>query len=125
MPAGTPTAAAASSGNGQTTPARAPEYKPQVSSPPQARLLSQTETMQTEDTIVQAPATRSSIVEDDYWVADMPAAKCEVVDTRRLDRYPLERMFTLDHKTRLLFLVRVLDDAKMFNSKGSHVFAAE
>ena len=53
----------------------------------------------------KAHATRSTVVEDDYWVVDLPAAACEVVDTRRLDRYPLEQILTLDHHTPLLLLV--------------------
>ena len=55
----------------------------------------------------------------------MPAAACEVVDTRRLDRYPLEQILTLDHHTPLLLLVRVLDDSTMFSGRGGLVRALQ
>ena len=58
-------------------------------------------------------------------IVDLPAATCKVIDTRRLDRYSLEHILTLDHHTPLLLLVRVLDDAVMFSGRGSHVCALQ
>ena len=83
------------------------------------------ESKSSEDVLEQAPATRSSIIDDDYWVVDVDARNCEVVDTRRLDRYPLEHIFTLQQNTQLLLLVRVIDDGRMFSSKGSQVGAIQ
>ena len=39
------------------------------------------QSLSSEDNINQAPATRSTIVEDDYWVVDLPAVTCQVTDT--------------------------------------------
>ena len=59
--------------------------------------------------------TRSSaVVADNDWVVDTDAATCEVTDVRRLDRYPLEHIFTLASKLRLLLLVAVEDDDRVF-----------
>ena len=51
------------------------------------------------------PTTRSSVDDDDDWMVDLDAASCEVTDTRRLNRYPLEQLFTLQARSRLLLLV--------------------
>ena len=71
--------------------------------------------------IDETPSTRSTNVSDDYWLVDMPAAKCAVVETRRLDRYVLERILSLEGNTQLLLLVREIDDIKLFNGKGAKV----
>ena len=75
----------------------------------------------TVEEIDQAPATRSSIIDDDYWFVDTEAINCQVVETRRLDRYPLEHLLSLKLNTQLLLLVRVSEDDNMFSSKGRHV----
>ena len=50
---------------------------------------------------------------------DLDAAKCDVADTRRLDRYALKHIFTLEAKTKLLLLVRVSEDEALFAGKGA------
>ena len=70
--------------------------------------------------------TRSSAaVADDDWVVDTDAATCEVTDVRRLDRYPLEHLFTLSEKTRLLLLVTVDNDDRVFGGIGMKVDAMQ
>ena len=70
--------------------------------------------------------TRSStVVEDDDWVVDTDAATCEVTDVRRLDRYPLEHIFTLPEKSKLLLLVAVEDDDRVFGGLGMKLDAKQ
>ena len=64
---------------------------------------------ESETTDYQGPVTRSAVDDEDDWVLDMEAANCEVANTRRLDRYPLEHLLTLENKSRLLLLVRIVD----------------
>ena len=69
--------------------------------------------------------TRSSVAEEEDWIIDMAAANCEVTDTRKLSRYPIEHIWTLDEGTPLLLLVEVSDDAKLFNGKGAVADASQ
>ena len=55
------------------------------------------------------------------WVIYMDTAHCEVSQTRRLDRYALEHIFTLQEKTKLLLLMRTTDDDKHFGGKSGKV----
>jgi hypothetical protein len=66
--------------------------------------------------------TRSSTVpEDDNWVVDMDATDYEVTDVQQLDCYPLEHIFTLLEKSRLLLLVLAQDDDALFNGLGEKI----
>ena len=70
--------------------------------------------------------TRSStVVEDNDWVVDTDTATCKVTDVRRLDRYPLEHIFTLAEKSKLLLLVAVEDDDRVFGGLGMKLDATQ
>ena len=58
---------------------------------------------------------------DDDWMVDTDAAECRVTDVRRLDRYPLEHIFTLPERTHLLLLIAVDDDDRVFGGKANVV----
>ena len=55
----------------------------------------------------------------------MDAAECRVTDTRRLDRYVLEYLFTLPRKTSLLLLVSVTADADLFGGRAAKADAVQ
>ena len=70
--------------------------------------------------------TRSSSPDGvDDWVIDMDATECVVTDIRRLDRYLIERLLTLQRKTKLLLLVDASEDAKFLTNKGARVNAIQ
>ena len=69
--------------------------------------------------------TRSSPPEVEDWAVDTDAANCSVTDTRRLDRYSLEYIFTLPRHSSLLLLVRVSDDRALFDGKATKVDALQ
>ena len=69
--------------------------------------------------------TRSSTPEVEDWTVDTDAANCSVTDTRRLDRYSLEYIFTLPRHSSLLLLVRVSDDRALFDGKATKVDALQ
>ena len=69
--------------------------------------------------------TRSSAPEHDDWTIDMDAAECRVTDTRRLDRYVLEYLFTLPRKTSLLLLSSVAADADLVGGLAAKADAVQ
>ena len=77
------------------------------------------------DAIPAPRVTRSTAPEVDDWTVDMDAATCHVTDTRRLDRYVLEHLFTLSRKTNLLLLVSVAADAKLFGDRAAKADAVQ
>ena len=48
------------------------------------------------NTEAEGPVTRSSLVDCDDWAVDLDAADCRVTDERRLSRYALEHIVTLE-----------------------------
>ena len=55
----------------------------------------------------------------------MDAAECRVIDTCRLDRHVLEHLFTLPRKKKLLLLVSVAVDAKLFGGRAAKADSAQ
>ena len=55
----------------------------------------------------------------------MDAAECRITDTRRLDRYVLECLFTLPRKTSLLLPVSVAADADLFGGRAAKADAVQ
>ena len=74
-------------------------------------------TNNTTEEVNTGPVTRSSAVDDDEWIIDMEAANCDVTDTRRLSRYCLEHILTLAAGHRILLLVRVESNPKLFSKR--------
>jgi len=70
------------------------------------------------DARTSLPFTRSSVDDNEDWVQDTEAANCQVTDTQRLSSYSLEYLMTLPTRTRLLLLVCIDDDDKLFALKG-------
>ena len=77
------------------------------------------------DNIVVAPSgpvTRSMANDnEDNWVIDMDAATCNMAQTRRLDRYPIDHVLTLPRNTKLLLLVSIVDDMQLLLNRGAKV----
>ena len=67
------------------------------------------------DVAALARTTRSSnAVVECGWTVDMDTVTCDVTDVHQLDRYPLEHIFAMPEKSRLLLLVSVRDDDSFF-----------
>ena len=73
-----------------------------------------------EDTAARVTRSSSS-GEGEDWVVDMDAAECKITNVRRLDRYCLEHIFTLEEKTNLLLLVAIDDDDSLLKGTGAAV----
>ena len=75
----------------------------------------------TENDDVDAPATRSSVGDDEDWVVELDAAEGKVTAIRRLDRYCITQLIPLPLRSNLLLLVKVDEDCKLLLGKAAKV----
>ena len=68
------------------------------------------------------PVTRSSVEDHDAWIIDRDAIDIRVTDTHILGRYTLEKIVTCKNNTRLLLLVNVDDDDRLFRGRERLIF---
>ena len=67
------------------------------------------------------PRLRSSNDEIDDWIIDSEGINIETTNHRRLSRYCIEQLWVTEYKTKLLVLINVANDLKMYGGLGAAV----